>query len=146
VVAFRECQASRRAPGASAARPARAQEPASEDFVKRISSWLVAFALAGLVRVPCAAAAADSLAVAARVRAVQLGLLRADRLQHGSLSFTLAAGAGLAGARRAPAFAGVLGVGVLKELRDRRGSGFDRIDLAADAIGAALGALAAARR
>lgn len=102
----------------------------------------LAFALGCCAR-PCVArAAADSLAAApaARVRAWQCGLLRADRLQHASLSFTLAAGAGVAGARALPAFGGTLALGLAKELLDARRTRFDPADLAADLAGAALGA------
>jgi hypothetical protein len=74
------------------------------------------------------------------------GLLRSDRLQHASLSFTLAAGAALAGGSRAGSFGFSISLGFAKELYDRRHSRFDPIDLSADAIGAALGALAAAHR
>lgn len=80
-----------------------------------------------------------------RVRAWQVGLARADRLQHASLSFTLAAGAAAASRRPAAAFAGVLALGLAKEFRDARRGRFDAVDLAADAAGAALGAAAAGR-
>ena len=83
---------------------------------------------------------------AARIRAWQVGLARPDRLQHASLSFTLAAGAGLAGGTRREAFLLTLGLGTVKELRDRRHGGFDPVDLTAGAIGAALGARAGAGR
>lgn len=74
------------------------------------------------------------------------GLLRADRLQHASLSFTLAASAGLGGRSRAEAFGFTLALGLAKELHDGRSGRFDPVDLAADVLGAALGAWAAARR
>ena len=136
--------------------------------------WIVSFAVAlGLLSraaradpVPAppvaqsAAPAADTLALApapspdsARPASVrtsmhswQTGLLRTDRLQHASLSFTLAAGAGLAGASRARAFALTFALGTAKEVHDGRHGRFDVVDLAADAVGAALGALASARR
>jgi hypothetical protein len=93
-----------------------------------------------------AQAGSDTLRVpAARIRAWQVGLARPDRLEHASLSFTLAAGAGVAGGTRTQAFALSLGLGTLKEIWDRRHTGFDPVDLAADAIGAALGARAAGR-
>jgi hypothetical protein len=102
---------------------------------------------------PTAPAAADTtiiptLAVAPppHVRAWQTGLLRSDRLQHGSLSFTLAAGAGLAGRTRIEAVGVTLGLGLAKELHDGRHGRFDVVDLAADTAGALLGAFAAARR
>ncbi len=70
------------------------------------------------------------------------GLLRPDRLQHMSLSFTIGLGAGLATRRPAAATATALGLGLAKEIRDRRHGGFDPVDLVADAVGAALAALA----
>lgn len=91
---------------------------------------------------------ADSAAIAAaapafpapRVRAWQVGLLRTDRLQHASLSFTIAAGATLTSERPVASCAGALLLGFLKEMRDVRHGGFDPVDLAADAVGAVLGA------
>ncbi len=109
----------------------------------------LACALAAPFGVPLARAAApaDTLHVApARIRAWQLGLARPDRLEHASLSFTLAAGTGLAGGTRTNAFLLSLGLGTLKELRDRHHGGFDPVDLTADALGAALGVRAAGRR
>lgn len=79
------------------------------------------------------------------VRTGSRGLWRADRLQHATLAFALASGAGSAGARRPAAFAITLALGTAKEARDARHGGFDPVDLAADAIGAALGAWIAAR-
>jgi hypothetical protein len=76
------------------------------------------------------------------VRAWQTGLLRPDRLEHASLAFTLGLGAGLLSQRPAAAAASALAFGLAKEVRDRRHGGFDRVDLAADAIGAALAAVA----
>ncbi|MCE9627181.1 MAG: hypothetical protein K8R56_04595 [Candidatus Eisenbacteria bacterium] len=109
-----------------------------------------ALLLAGLLLVTLqsstawAAAAADSLHTQAafpapQVRAWQVGLLRPDRLEHASLSFTLA-GALLIATRDRPAAGAVtLAAGLGKELWDRRGpSGFDGIDLVADATGIAL--------
>ncbi len=76
------------------------------------------------------------------VRAWQTGLLRADRLEHASLSFTLGLGVGLLARRPAAGAASALALGLAKEARDRRHGGFDPVDLAADAIGAGLAALA----
>lgn len=110
---------------------------------------MLVLALALAVLAPGAARAqpapADSLAAypPPHVRAWQVGLVRADRLQHASLSFALAAGATLAGCRPGASFAGALALGFAKELWDARSSGFDPTDLAADAAGAALGAAAA---
>lgn len=88
---------------------------------------------------------ADSTAVypPPHVRAWQVGLVRPDRLQHASLSFTLAAGAALATRRPVASFAVTLAFGLAKELWDARGGEFDPVDLAADAAGAALGVAAA---
>ena len=82
----------------------------------------------------------------ATVHAWQTGLLRADRLEHASLSFTLASCAGLAGGGRTSAFGSAFAFGLAKELHDGRSGRFDRVDLAADLLGASLGALGAARR
>ena len=93
---------------------------------------------------PAAARADSALAFPdARVRGWQLGVTRADRLQHASLAFTLAAGATLASRRPLESFAGTLALGLAKELWDARITTFDPADLAADAAGAALGASAA---
>lgn len=76
---------------------------------------------------------------APRVRAWQTGLLRSDRIEHASLSFTLAATLLLATRSRVAAAAGTLALGLGKELWDARGgSGFDPVDLAADATGITL--------
>lgn len=94
-----------------------------------------------------ASAPADSLEAAAPANAAwRRGLLRADRLEHASLSFTLAAAAGIGGRARGEAFAFTIAIGTGKELHDGRHGSFDVLDLAADAVGAALGAWAAARR
>jgi hypothetical protein len=97
------------------------------------------------------AAAADTIAArtpaaAPRLHAWPAAVVRSDRLQHASLSFTLAAGTGLAGGTRAQAFGIILALGVAKELHDGRHGRFDVVDLAAGAAGAALGAFAAAKR
>jgi len=93
-------------------------------------------------RVVVAAAAADSLTrtVAPATSPAHSGLLRADRLQHATLSLAIASGARSAGARRPAAFAITLAVGAAKETRDVGRGGFDAVDLVADALGAALGA------
>jgi hypothetical protein len=76
-----------------------------------------------------------------RARGWQTGLVRADRLQHASLSFAIGCGAGLVTERPAAGAAIALSLGVAKELVDDR---FDRGDLLADALGAALAAWAIA--
>ena len=92
---------------------------------------------------PCAGTArADAAADSARVRAWQTGALRPDRLQHASLSFAIGLGAGLASDSPAAGAGIALSLGLAKEISDRRDSGFGGGDLLADAIGAALAALA----
>ena len=77
------------------------------------------------------------------VRRWQIGV-RADRLQHASLSMALGLSAGLT-TREPAAAASSLAFGLAKELWDvRRGKGFDVWDLVADALGAAAGAGATA--
>ena len=91
-------------------------------------------------------AAIDSVAAVpppARVRAWQTGLARPDRLQHLSLSFTLAVAGGTASRAPAAAAGGAFLLGIAKEWRDRGTSGFDVTDLLADALGAAGGAFVA---
>lgn len=75
----------------------------------------------------------------ARARAWQVGFLRADRMQHMSLSFAITS-ALIILTRRPGAAAGTsLTLGLAKELWDGRGSsGFDPVDLAADAAGTGL--------
>lgn len=104
---------------------------------------LLGFALAAPREAPAAAADSTTAYPPPRVRAWQVGLVRADRLQHASLSFTLAAGATLVSRRPGASFAGALALGLAKELWDRRAGRFDATDFAADAAGAALGAAAA---
>ena len=75
----------------------------------------------------------------AQARAWQVGLVRADRMQHLSLSFAITSA--LIVLTREPGVAAgtSLTLGLAKELLDRRGSsGFDPIDLAADAVGTGL--------
>lgn len=84
---------------------------------------------------------------APRVRAWQTGLLRPDRLEHASLSFTLTAALVLATRDHAAAAAGALAFGVGKELWDARGSsGFDVVDLSADGAGVTLALIAVRAR
>ena len=81
---------------------------------------------------------------ASKWRQWQTGALRADRLQHASLSAAAALGIGIATDDAAIGFAGSLVLGITKELVDTRSTHFDWGDLAADALGAGLGAWAAA--
>lgn len=77
------------------------------------------------------------------VRAWQIGLLRSDRLVHAGFSLALMSALGLATEDRRTAAAVTLTLGLGKELWDRHpsGSGFDLVDLAADATGVAIGAV-----
>ena len=68
-----------------------------------------------------------------------------DRLQHASLSFAIGLGAGLASDRPSLGAGAAVSLGVIKELLDRRSSGFDRGDLIADLVGAGLAGLTAWR-
>jgi len=77
------------------------------------------------------------------VRAWQTGLLRPDRLEHASFALTLGLGVGVLSRQPACAATGTLTLGLAKEIRDRRHGGFDPVDLAADALGAGLAAVAA---
>ncbi len=89
------------------------------------------------------AAWADSAAAAPTApRAWPAGLVRADRLQHASLAFTLGLGTGIVTRQPAAAVSTAFALGLAKEIRDRRHEGFDPVDLLADAVGAALAALA----
>lgn len=94
------------------------------------------------------AADADSALVFPRAadRAWQVGLVRSDRLQHASLSFTLAAGSVIGGASPARAFWITAALGVAKECFDARHDRFDPVDVAADLAGALSGASAARAR
>ena len=65
--------------------------------------------------------------------------MRPDRLEHASLSFTIAAALIVASRSHATAGSATLALGVCKELWDAHGSsGFDATDVAADATGVAL--------
>ena len=77
------------------------------------------------------------------VRAWQVGLLRSDRLQHATLSFSLGTAFTLATRDRVSGAGIALALGALKELWDSRHGGADGVDLLADAVGATLGAYAA---
>lgn len=71
------------------------------------------------------------------MRAWQTGLLRPDRIEHASLAFTIGLGTGLATRKPAAAILVPATLGFGKEIADRRGTGFDIVDLAADLLGAA---------
>jgi len=106
------------------ARPALAQAPAADPLA-----------------LP-AALPADTTAHRAHLPPWATALVRIDRLQHASLSLTIAAGIGLLARPRGEAFGFTLALGTLKELLDSRTDRFDPGDLSADMLGAALGAAA----
>jgi hypothetical protein len=106
--------------------------------VDALQQWMAGAALALAVGGAPAPDSAASFPPPA-TRAVQTGLLRADRMEHLSLSLTLGAGLGAVTRRPSIVAAGTLALGLAKEMRDRRsGSGFDRIDLLADLLGTVL--------
>ena len=78
-------------------------------------------------------------------RAWQTGLLRADRLEHTSLAWTIGLGTGLATREPALAIATPALLGLAKEIADRHTTGFDMLDLTADLIGAAAAGVVAYR-
>jgi uncharacterized protein YfiM (DUF2279 family) len=110
--------------------------------------WLLAMVMAcgapNAGRVDSTAAGRSAALPGPEVRAWQTGLLRPDRLQHASLSMTSATALGVVSRRPAAGLCGALVLGVAKELWDRHRSGFDPVDLAADALGCAAGATIAA--
>lgn len=71
-----------------------------------------------------------------RVRAWQVGFLRADRMQHMGLSFTLTSALIILTRDRGAAAGAAMALALGKELWDQRGSsGFDATDLAAGVTG-----------
>ena len=106
----------------------------------RCRSWILFTACLLLsTAAPPGAAAGPS---PGQVRAWQCGLVRPDRLEHASLAFTTGLATGVLTREPAAAVGGALVLGLGKELWDRRRSGFDPGDLAADAVGAVLAGLA----
>ena len=88
-------------------------------------------------------AAAPALAMSADdVREWQTGVFAPDKLEHASLAFTSGFGIGVLSRRPAAALGGALALGIVKELWDARRTRFDPGDLAADAVGASLAAVA----
>lgn len=65
-----------------------------------------------------------------------------DKLQHASLAFTSGLAIGVVTQEPAAAAGGALLLGLAKELWDQRRTRFDPGDLAADAVGAGLAAIA----
>lgn len=104
------------------------------------ASLACAVALACPVRAHAGAADSTRTLPPARIRAWQCGLLRDDRLRHASLSCALAAGGGLVTRRPVAAAGATIAIGVFKECVDARRTRFDPVDLAADVLGAAVGA------
>lgn len=105
---------------------------------------VVSSALAPPARADTPPARPDSLVTfpSPTTRRWQTGVLRTDRLQHAGLSATLAAGVALVADDRRQGFGLALALGLLKEARDARRTGFDVTDLLADALGAWAGASA----
>ena len=110
--------------------------------IARLTSIALLSRLALTPTIATAAPAASPPLPPPAVRAWQTGLLRPDRLEHASFAFTLGLGVGLLSRQHASAAASALTLGLAKEIRDRRHGGFDPVDLAADAIGAGLAAVA----
>ncbi len=77
---------------------------------------------------------------AAEVRAWQTGLLRPDRLEHLSLSWTIGLAVGFLTRRPEAALGSVAAIGLAKEIADRNTTDFDGVDLAADLVGGASAA------
>jgi len=71
------------------------------------------------------------------VRLWQMGLMRADRLQHATFSLSAGLMLGLTSEEPVAAVSGALAFGIAKELWDARDGRFDALDLVADALGAA---------
>jgi uncharacterized protein YfiM (DUF2279 family) len=116
--------------------------------------WIAVVVVLALAFAPSPArakgASRDSTAVpfpAASVRRWQSGVLRADRLQHASLTMTLGLAAGLITRKTGVATCTGLGLGLAKELYDMRrgGSGFDATDLLADGLGTGVAVIGVSR-
>jgi hypothetical protein len=87
--------------------------------------------------------ASPALAMRAdEVREWQTGVFAPDKLEHASLAFTSGLGIGVLSRAPAAALGGALALGIVKELWDARRTRFDPGDLAADAVGASLAAVA----
>jgi hypothetical protein len=85
---------------------------------------------------PLATPATDSLPAPAAAAPAGYAGAGADKFQHASLSAATGVGAGVLTRSSVAALAVPLALGVAKELRDRRHTRFDALDLAADAVGA----------
>jgi hypothetical protein len=115
----------------------------------RASRSIIQLAIVSAFAFPASGAAARDgtappiPAPSARVRAWQTGAFAPDRLQHASLAFSAGLGLGIVTRQPAVGACGALGLGLAKEIADRRRGRFDPGDLAADAVGAGLAALAA---
>ena len=89
---------------------------------------------------PAADAAATPAAPAfptSEARVWQMGLMRSDRLQHATFSFSAGLMIGLTSEEPVAAATGAMAFGLAKELWDARTGRFDVLDLVADAFGAA---------
>jgi hypothetical protein len=102
-----------------------------------------ALCAATLVLLAAPAVAAPTFPPAA-VRAWQTGALAPDRLQHVSLAFSLGLGTGLLTRSPAAGAGTAMVLGIAKEVLDGRRGRWQKGDLAADAVGAALAVLATA--
>ena len=110
--------------------------------IARLTSIALLSRLALTPTTATAASAASPPLPPPAVRAWQTGLLRPDRLEHASFAFTLGLGVGFLSRQPASAAASALTLGLAKEVRDRHHGGFEPVDLAADANGAGLAAVA----
>lgn len=105
--------------------------------------WGPALSLAGLAVLASPAVAAPAFPPPA-VRAWQTGVLAPDRLQHASLAFSIGLGTGIVTRSPASGAGTAMALGIVKEALDARRDRWQAGDLAADAVGAALAALATA--
>ena len=117
--------------------------------VRALHAARAAFAMITLcaaVALPARSGHADGAAPAERLAPVYprgwpVQAPGADKFQHASLSLTLGLGIGIGSRSARFAFTGAFAFGIAKELRDRRHSRFDPVDLAADLAGATLAAV-----
>ena len=85
---------------------------------------------------PLTTPAADSLSAPVAAPPPGFAGAGADKFQHASLSAAIGIGAGVLTRSSVAALAVPLALGLAKEVRDRRHTRFDALDLAADAVGA----------
>ncbi len=107
----------------------------------KVGSWRWRFALLALCfsgALPAAAEDGPSLPPPfpdPLVRSWQVGLLRPDRMQHGTMGFTAGSMIGLPSRSPGAALVGSVTLGVAKELWDARNGRFDALDLTASCLG-----------